>query len=136
MDNNLTKNQYTNIRIGSKARNSNIYPSYDKVLIAKKQCYPNNVIITECSAEIPLQDLLNHTAQRILQIPSVHCMNINIEKCELLSKWGCDGSNGQSQYRINFDSSTTQSVRDSDMFMFSFVPLQMSCTIEDNKFII
>lgn len=33
MDNNLTKKQYTNIRIGSKARNSNIYPSYDKVLI-------------------------------------------------------------------------------------------------------
>lgn len=35
MDNNLTKNQYTNIRIGFKARNSNIYPSYDKVLISK-----------------------------------------------------------------------------------------------------
>lgn len=88
MDNNLTKNQYTNIRIGSKARNSNIYSSYDKVLIAKKQCYPNNVIITECSAEISLQDLLNHTAQHILQIPSVQSMNVNIDKCELFSEWG------------------------------------------------
>jgi len=91
MDNNLTNNQYTNIRISSNARN----PSYDKVLIAKKQCYPNNVIITECSAKIPLQDLLNYTVHRILQMRSVQSMNINIDKCELFSKWGCDGSNGQ-----------------------------------------
>jgi hypothetical protein len=34
--NNFTKQQYTNIRNGSKNRNSDIYPSYENVLIEKK----------------------------------------------------------------------------------------------------
>lgn len=48
IDNQLTKKQYTSIRIGSKAKNCNIYPSYNKELNAKN-CYPYNISITEDS---------------------------------------------------------------------------------------
>jgi hypothetical protein len=43
--NRLTKKQYFSIRIGSKNRKSNIYPPYEKVLIAKKQFYLKNITI-------------------------------------------------------------------------------------------
>jgi hypothetical protein len=51
IDNKLTKQQYTNIHIGSKNRNSDIYPSYKNVLIEKKKTiilitskYKNHVV--------------------------------------------------------------------------------------------
>lgn len=134
INNRLTKKQYCSIRVGSKIRKSNIYPPYEKVLIAKKQCYPENIIITENSAEIPLQDLLNHTVERLFKMLTLNNINGIMGEYELLCKWGCDGSSGQAQYRINF--STSQSVTDSDLFMFSFVPLQINCTANDQKIII
>jgi hypothetical protein len=113
IDNRLTKKQYCCIRIGPKNRKSNIYPPYEKVLIAKKQCYPENIIITKNSAEIPLQDLLKHTVERLFKMLTLNDINIIIGEYEFLCKWGCDGSSGQATYRINF--STSQSITDSDL---------------------
>ena len=44
----------------AKSRNAKIYPSYNKVTQAKKDCYPSaeSIIITETTAEIKLQKLL------------------------------------------------------------------------------
>ncbi|KAF0704275.1 Uncharacterized protein FWK35_00031990, partial [Aphis craccivora] len=36
IDNKLTKQQYTNIRLGSKKRNCDIYPSYENIILEKK----------------------------------------------------------------------------------------------------
>jgi len=69
IDAKLTKSQYTLIRSQAKQRNANIYPAYNKILEAKSQCYPrkDQVLITEISAEVTLQSLLNHTIQQIFQ---------------------------------------------------------------------
>ncbi|EFN73411.1 hypothetical protein EAG_03300, partial [Camponotus floridanus] len=64
IDAKLTKNQYVLIRSQAKTQNADIYPSYNKLLEAKKKCYPKDIIITEVSAEIKLQALLDHTIQR------------------------------------------------------------------------
>jgi hypothetical protein len=64
-------------------------------------------------------------------MPTLIDINIIIGEYELFCKWGCDGSSGQAHYRINF--STSQSVTDSDLFMFSFVPLQINYTANDQK---
>lgn len=42
-----------------------ILPSYPKVLEAKQQCYPEKqaVTVSEKSAEVELQSLLNYTAK-------------------------------------------------------------------------
>jgi hypothetical protein len=77
---------------------------------------------------------LNHIVERLFKIPTLNDINIIIGEYELLCKWGCDGSSGQAHYRINF--STSQSVTDSDLFIFSFVPLQINCTANDQKNII
>ncbi|CAI6354191.1 unnamed protein product [Macrosiphum euphorbiae] len=57
IDNKLTKQQYINIRLGSKKRNCNIYPSYENIRMSKTKCYPNNMDIGESSCKISLQSL-------------------------------------------------------------------------------
>ncbi|CAI6344888.1 unnamed protein product [Macrosiphum euphorbiae] len=95
MDNKLTKQQYVNIRISSKKRNCDIYPPYDGKITGKKKCYSNNVEITESGCKIPLQDLLDHTTNRIIQIPQhIRPIESHMNNLEMLYKWGCDGSSG------------------------------------------
>lgn len=131
IDNKLTKQQYISIRLGSKKRNCDIYPSYENIKIAKQNCYPDNMDIGESSCQIPLQNLLDHTAKRICQISDVCEINFSATNLEMLYKWGCDGSSGQSQYRQNFNDDS--SITDQSVFMFSIVPLELRYyTVENN----
>lgn len=69
VETNLTKHQYLLIRafINSKA-DFDFLPSYERILLAKSQSYPNDIEISESKAEVELQSLLNHTTTRILQL--------------------------------------------------------------------
>lgn len=65
----LTKHHYLLFRQSMNKHNCNLYPPYYKVLQAKIRCYPrSDVTITEISAEVKLQALLNHTTERILLV--------------------------------------------------------------------
>jgi len=136
IDNDLTKTQYVNIRLGAKNRNCDIYPSYEKIMEAKQACYPLNMHISEYRCEIPLQNLLDHTASRISAISSIEKLQENMDNFEIIYKWGCDGSSGHSQYKQKFGPSAPSSTSDSDLFLFSLVPLQFRCTIKEDNFII
>lgn len=48
--------------------NCKLYPPYKSVLETKQKCYPlkSEITVTESSAQIKLQSLLNHTVERIL----------------------------------------------------------------------
>lgn len=131
LDNKLTKQQYKNIRKMAKCRNANIYPSYENILISKKHCYPDILNISETSCKIPLQSLLNHTTQRIFKIPHISLPQTNLIDFEVIYKWGCDGSSGQAKYKQTF--SNTNTTEDGDIFMFSIVPLQLRCTINNEQ---
>lgn len=61
----LTVAQYKQMYKEAKDRNCQLYPSYDSLLIAKKECYPDDVKFTETSAEVTLQSLLNHVTRRL-----------------------------------------------------------------------
>lgn len=136
IDNDLTKTQYVNIRLGAKNRNCDIYPSYEKIMEAKQACYPLNMHISEYRCEIPLQNLLDHTASRISAISSIEKLQENMDNFEIIYKWGCDGSSGHSEYKQKFGPSAPSSTSDSDLFLFSLVPLQFRCTIKEDNFII
>jgi hypothetical protein len=84
--------------------------------------------IGESSCKIPLQDLLDHTTNRIFQVPEVCKINLSSTKLEMLYKWGCDGSSGQSQYKQNFNDEFL--ITDETMFMFSIVPLELRSNSE------
>lgn len=68
IDSNFTKSQYRRIQGEAKSRNMNLYPSYNKIVAVKKECYPDDqfIMVNEMSAEVNLQELLNHTSSRII----------------------------------------------------------------------
>lgn len=125
LDNGLTKQQYMNIRKSAKQRNVNLYPGYDNVLAEKKKCYPNGIHVTETFARIELQYLVDHTITRLFLISYLPPIDQTMNDFEILYKWGCDGSSGQSQYKQMFTNSINK--KDTDLFMFSMVPLVLRC---------
>ena len=96
----LTKFQYNLIRQGAIDHSCKMYPPYELITTARKNCYPNNMVITESSAEVPLQDLLDHTGKRLLKSLSTVLSSISEKNnvIHMVSKWGCDGTSGQSEY--------------------------------------
>lgn len=42
----MSKDIYIQTRLGAKQRNADIYPSYEKIKEAKKQCYPDGIKVT------------------------------------------------------------------------------------------
>jgi len=78
-----------------------IYPSYNSILQAKQRCYPDKCFVSESSSNIPLQNLLDHTVQRIFQIPTIQIISQSYN-FEMIYKWGCDGSGGHSRYKQIF----------------------------------
>lgn len=63
----LTRHQYELLRESAISKHfKNLFPPYYKLLEEKSKCYPENIQVTETSAEVHLQDLVDHTASRIL----------------------------------------------------------------------
>ena len=71
---------------------------YHIVKEAKKKCYLENIQVSDYSAEIPLQDLLFHTASRKCSAYSVVLNSPVLKDCTRLIlkyKAGFDGATGQ-----------------------------------------
>lgn len=126
--------QYKNLRTGATERGYDLYPSYNKLVKAKKRCLPpeEDIIVTETSAEVKLQSLLDHTAKRLCLLQQEVLERFQGETFTIHYKWGCDGSSGHSTYKQKFSSAS-----DTDEFMFiiSVVPLRMNVNNEDNTLV-
>lgn len=121
----LSRRQYETIR----SFNKNNYPCYTILQNAKKDCYPveESYRVSETCAEINLQDVLNHTAQRLFLSLTEVLQNLQLHgeednKFILVCKWGCDGSQ-QTKFKQKFENSSDS---DANIFQSSFVPLQLS----------
>lgn len=135
IENKLSKRQYQGLRSVSIDKNCNLYPPYNLVLESKKKCYPNDsqIIVTETYATITLQGLLNHTIERILMSESPIIESLpenNVDSLELVCKWGCDGTSGQSIYKQKFHEGGNL-MSDENIFFISLVPLVLKCTKYD-----
>lgn len=126
ISNDLTKKQYKAILKSTKSRNCNIYPSYHKILAAKNAAYPPDLVIHEKLCEVPLQSMLHHFSHRLftaLNLPEEYLHNNGqIMDCELICKYGCDGSSGHSNYKQKW---TEENLQDSSMFLTAIVPLRL-----------
>lgn len=118
----LTKAQYERVR----ETNKSFFPCYSVLQNAKKECYPEVHRVTETCAEVRVQKLMDHTANRlILHLGEVveHLSDVEKQSLTLISKWGCDGSQ-QTQYKMRFENEADS---DSNIFQSSVVPLQLVC---------
>lgn len=112
----LSKNQYEALRSVNVENNCNIYPSYKALIEAKEKCYParTDIKIRDCSAEVKLQGLLDHTVEQILFIQRSYIKSSSsdyITNMKLFCKWGCSG--------------IIQSESNSSIFSISIVPLRL-----------
>lgn len=131
----LSKFQYNTLRTSAMEMNCNLYPNYETVTEAKKRCYPEGIIYTETSAEVPLQNLMDHTVQRLfLSLTDVlQLLTTNqLQNLRLISKWGCDGSGCHSEYKQRFEN-IGQS--DANMLITSIVPIQLVCDLNQTVLI-
>lgn len=110
--------------------------------------------MSEHFAEVTLQALLDHTAERLITLQETVISTLQpvlFENLILITKWGCDGSSGQARYKqqsVNFkqasihnNSCEDESVgktdySDSDLFMVSLVPIILTTASELGKVIV
>ena len=124
-----TKHTYQRTRLSAKERNADIYPNYHRLQKAKIMCYPDGLKVTDYSAEITLQNLVDHTVSRIInahsQVVENHVLEENNNRSlTAIYKWGCDGSSGHATYRQKFQDGETSMV-DQHLFTVCLVPLQV-----------
>ena len=90
--------------------------------------------MTEDECEVKLQQLLDHTAKRLLlaqqevvtaAVPAEETSNL-----VLVWKWRCDGSTGHSQYK---QKRSAKSFSEADLFLSSLVLLQLQVHEEDSS---
>lgn len=130
MDAELSKHQYEVIRNALKDCGYNVFPPYYLLVEEKKKCYPEHVTITETSAKIELQNLLDHTAKRLIETKSQEDLTTISDELTLVTKWGCDGSR-QTQYHQKFAEDTEKDVSDANLFMVSMVPLVLQSSLNE-----
>lgn len=137
IDNNLSKSQYCGIRCANRDKNPKLYPPYNEIVNAKKNCYPNesDIFLSEMKAEVNLQALLNLTIERILLSQTNFSANFSsneVNNLHLISKWGCDGTSGQSRYKQVFKDDDGKKT-DENIFFASLVPLQLTFLDKTNN---
>lgn len=116
----LTKAQYERVR----ETNKSFFPCYSLLQKVKNECYPEIHQVTETCAEVQVQKLMDHTAQRLIVHLREALEHLNEEEKQsiiLISKWGCDGSQ-QMQYKMKFEN---EAESDANIFQSSVVPLQL-----------
>lgn len=129
----LTKEKYQIMRNSAKSKSYNIYPSYNKVREVKVLCYPpkENIHITDMSAEIKLQGLLDHTTHRIIQLQEevIHAYMEDVEGdpnvLTFIYKWGIDGSSNQSIYKQSWLGENNAEYNDESVIILSLVPIRL-----------
>lgn len=76
--------------------------------------------ITETTASVNLQELLNSTARSILEVT---CLEFKTPvRATLVCKWGFDGSAGHSTYKIPFSDPNRT---DEFLFLIALCPLKL-----------
>ncbi|KAK2579423.1 hypothetical protein KPH14_002635 [Odynerus spinipes] len=138
LDGNMNKKSYTAVQKRLKMVGLKIFPPYPFITEEKKNGYPDNVTITEVSAEVQLQSLVEHTVKRLCVVQHDVLMQSRdiLTNVEFIFKWGCDGSSGYSLYKQKFSNNFDENQQDSAIFVISLVPIQLYCLSKKGEKII
>lgn len=139
IDRKFTKETYINLRQFLNKKGYSGFPPYSQVQDAKNHCHPPRLLVNEVEAHIPLESLLSHTYNRILQLCdevfSEYCQRNNIGelKCTFSGSWGFDGSTGQALYKQKISQSDSELDNENSLFATTFIPLKIET---ENKHVI
>ena len=128
LENNLTKEAYVNIRLISKQHHSDIWPVYEDVLRAKRECRPENISCKEMSIVVPIPERVKQNDRRFLSLfdaevdLQLNATNEPTLEIEVESKVGFDGSTGLTMYNQAF-STENEDASDSALLSTCLMPL-------------
>lgn len=117
----LSKMAYQELRQGAIDHGIDLYPSYHNVLEAKKECHPPGINVFENGAEVPLQNLLNHTVTRLLQFLDLP-FSSELQQLTLQVKYGFDGASNFSLVKQTFKGDPFD---ETAIFLACLVPLAL-----------
>ncbi|KAJ8676588.1 hypothetical protein QAD02_012375 [Eretmocerus hayati] len=130
-----TQRKYEKLRLHTRKKtNDEVYPLYKHIQQAKKRCYPENVYITERKAWVELQDLLNHSCNRILMtIDDSVLAEFRGKQFIFHVKWGLDGASAQQTIKQKWLEAANQIENllqplDASIVQVSMVPLRIVTT--------
>jgi len=111
-----------------KSREADIFPTYAAIAAAKAKCRPPKEVfkITDNVAEVPLQSLLNHTAERIVQlqkdiiIGSMEYSKTTELEAILICSWGFDRSSGHSAYKQRYSDMSVSNTNDENFCYYAY----------------
>lgn len=125
LDADLSKNSYEIIRQIALKHNSKLFPPYYQLAEAKSKCCPpkEQISVSATRVSVNLQHLMDHTATRIIETMEEDVLSNCYDTVYLVSKWGCDGASGQSEYKQS--SVELGQFSDKHLFMMSMVPIKL-----------
>lgn len=94
-------------------------------------CIPPNITVEEHKASVSLQDLVDHTAMRLITCNKevFQSEHVKGDEIELVSKVGFDGAGNQSQYsQLWMDTEAS----DKTIMLTAWVPLLMHQNLDAN----
>lgn len=96
----------------------------------------SGMVIRPSSAEVPVQNLVDHTGKRLFQaIPDKVAPFLGLPgHFTVMYKWGGDGMSNNSQYKMTFTEKVDgeiQAYNDSHVFLMCLVPLRVVFNSED-----
>ena len=104
----ISQDTWQLLRNGGKARNANIYPTYNSILeYRKSECTPMGIQFGEKEVTAPMQEVLDHQMRRLLDDPQLTqrvsvlahpSMADHVEPMEFIVKYGFDGFSQVSRY--------------------------------------
>lgn len=128
MDTGMSKQDYQTVRLTVKEYTGmNTFPAYNHVREAKEKCIPEGIVVDDYSASVDLQQLVDHTVNRLYEAhPQLFSDVKPGSVLTLVSKVGFDGSTGQSIYKqgVESDGRMNMSVEES-LFMSCLVPVRI-----------
>jgi len=105
LTNNLTREQYTNMKQSCKKSGADIWPSYSYIQDAKSLLKPDGITVEDQVASVPLQEVLDHTLKRTLvSNPEV------LQRMETLAEEQNSDLEAKLYYKIGFDASGSHKV--------------------------
>lgn len=95
----LTKAQYGILNNILRKSSPVALPCYRSLKSTRFSCYPaeGSVTVTDRSASVRLQSMIDHLATRLVMLSKVD--TTDTRNLELILKWGCDGSGGHDEFK-------------------------------------
>lgn len=108
LDNDYSKNKYVALVKDSRSRGCNTYPCYEILHEEMLMCHVNNCKSSENEVIIPLQSLLNKSAERLCESVALDWNERDLKNLRLTATLGFDSSAGHLNPQQGYENTTNE----------------------------